>query len=48
MSSIIGKRLEVGDIAPDLALRDGDGTLRRLSALYGEGPVVLLFLRHFG
>jgi peroxiredoxin len=38
----------VGDPAPDAALR-GDGEREvRLAELWGEAPLVLIFLRHFG
>ncbi len=40
--------LSVGDPAPDAMLR-GEGEREvRLSELYREGPVILVFLRHFG
>ncbi|MBB2943654.1 peroxiredoxin Q/BCP [Actinoplanes lutulentus] len=32
-----------GDIAPDFALQDQDGTPRRLTELLADGPVVLFF-----
>jgi peroxiredoxin Q/BCP len=32
-----------GDIAPDFALPDQDGTTRRLTELLADGPVVLFF-----
>ena len=35
--------LEKGDVAPDFALPDQDGTSRRLSTLLAGGPVVLFF-----
>jgi peroxiredoxin len=35
----------LGDIAPDFALPDAHGTLRRLSDLLAEGPAVLSFNR---
>jgi peroxiredoxin Q/BCP len=35
--------LSTGDIAPDFALPDQDGTVRRLSELVAAGPVVLFF-----
>lgn len=38
-------RIQVGDTAPDLALRTPDGTLHRLSDLRGKQPVVLVFFR---
>ncbi|MGW4026309.1 peroxiredoxin, partial [Streptomyces sp. NPDC005009] len=36
-------RVEKGDTAPDFALPDETGTVRRLSELLIEGPVVLFF-----
>jgi hypothetical protein len=40
--------LEVGQPAPDVAfLTEGDRELR-LSSLWRDAPVVLVFLRHFG
>ena len=38
-------RVQVGDTAPDIALRTPDGTLHRLSELHGKQPVVLVFFR---
>lgn len=38
----------VGDTAPDVKLHDDTGQLVRLSALWQEHPLVLLFVRHFG
>jgi len=38
-------RIQVGDTAPDIALRGPDGTLHRLSDLRGKQPVVLVFFR---
>jgi peroxiredoxin len=40
--------LDVGDPVPDLALLAGGGRELRLSELRREGPLVLVFLRHFG
>lgn len=40
--------LQPGDPAPDLQLADMDGKSRRLSEFWAEGPVLLIFLRHFG
>ena len=37
-----------GDIAPDLSLNDDQGQMVRLSDLWHERPLVLLFVRHFG
>lgn len=36
-------RIDVGDTVEDFALPDETGTVRRLSALLDEGPVVLFF-----
>jgi peroxiredoxin len=41
-------KIEKGDAAPDVTLRDATGTLQRLSELWRERPLVLAFLRHFG
>lgn len=38
----------VGDVAPDLELPDETGKLVRLSQLWAERPLVLLFVRHLG
>lgn len=43
-----GPRLRVGDRAPSATVLDVDGQLVSLSALYPHGPVLLVFLRHFG
>jgi len=32
----------------DIELPDADGRVHRLGELWGERPVVLVFLRHFG
>jgi hypothetical protein len=37
-----------GDMAPDYVYRDGAGNQRRLSELWGEGPALIVWLRHFG
>lgn len=42
------KRLEMGDLAPDVTVRATTGARLDLSSLWHEGPVVLAFLRHFG
>ena len=39
---------QVGDGAPDIALRDTRGQVRNLSEWWAEGPVHLFFMRHFG
>jgi peroxiredoxin len=36
---------QVGQIAPDFALPDSNGNMRRLSELVSSGPVVLIFFR---
>ena len=42
-------RLEPGSPAPDATFGRGDGTGDvTLSRLWGEKPLVLAFLRHFG
>lgn len=38
-------RVQVGDTAPDFALKTPDGTAYRLSELRGKQPVVLVFFR---
>ena len=38
----------VGDAAPDFVYQDGAGNERRLSELWGEGPTLIVWLRHFG
>jgi peroxiredoxin len=40
--------LKKGDTAPDLSLADSGGEIVRLSELWRRGPLVLIFLRHFG
>jgi hypothetical protein len=40
--------LAVGDPAPDLVLLDAAEREVRLSALWRERPLALIFLRHFG
>jgi peroxiredoxin len=40
--------LALGDAAPDLVLRDAEERSVLLSALWQRGPLVLIFLRHFG
>lgn len=39
---------QVGEMAPDLALRDSSGTERRVSEWWDDGPVHLVFMRHYG
>jgi peroxiredoxin len=38
----------LGDKAPDVVLSDSNGDEVRLSSLWRERPLVLVFLRHFG
>jgi hypothetical protein len=38
----------VGDAAPAFIYQDGAGNKRRLSELWGEGPALIVWLRHFG
>ncbi len=40
--------LHVGDLAPDLALPDAGGRLLRLSSLWENAPLALVFIRHYG
>lgn len=40
--------LDRGDLAPDLTLPDAAGRPQRLSALWAEGPLALVFVRHYG
>lgn len=39
---------QVGDPAPDIELPDATGRVRHLSEWWSAGPVLLIFLRHFG
>jgi peroxiredoxin len=41
-------RPAVGDPLPDFVYTDVSGQSHRLSELWAEGPVLLLWLRHFG
>ena len=41
-------RPAVGDPAPDLELQDATARSVRLSSLWAERPLVLLFVRHLG
>jgi peroxiredoxin len=43
-----GARLRPGDPAPDASVYDHAGQLVKLSPLWPHGPVLLVFLRHFG
>lgn len=40
--------LAPGDLAPDVTLPDAAGREHRLSALWSEGPLALVFIRHYG
>lgn len=40
--------LSVGDAAPDLVLLDAEERPVSLSTLSKQGPLALIFLRHFG
>lgn len=40
--------LAVGDVAPDLTLPDDTGQSVRLSSLWHDQPLVLIFVRHLG
>ncbi|MFS4093726.1 peroxiredoxin [Streptomyces sp. AF1A] len=39
----MSERIEIGDRVEDFALRDETGTVRRLTGLLADGPVVLFF-----
>ncbi len=39
---------EVGERAPDAEVSALDGTQVRLSSLWADGPLALVFLRHYG
>jgi peroxiredoxin len=39
---------QIGDVAPDATLPDHGGTPVALASLWAEGPLLLLFWRHFG
>jgi len=38
----------VGEAAPEFDYKDLTGKARRLSELWGEGPALIVWLRHFG
>jgi hypothetical protein len=44
----VAKRATVGKDAAAAVVEDLDGGKTRLDALWAKGPVVLVFLRHFG
>jgi peroxiredoxin len=39
---------QAGDLAPDPLLPDTSGEPRRLSDFWTHGPVLVIFMRHFG
>ncbi|MFN2589387.1 MAG: hypothetical protein ABR518_01280 [Actinomycetota bacterium] len=41
-------RPDVGERAPSVTVLDGRGRRRRLASFWKSGPVVLVFLRHYG
>ena len=44
----MSEKLKVGDQAPGGTAVAVNGDLVELSSLWGEGPTLLTFLRHFG
>lgn len=44
----MSKKLQVGDQAPNGTAVSRTGDLIELETLWGEGPTLLTFLRHFG
>lgn len=40
--------LQIGDVAPDVALRDDGNQPVLLSERWRQQPLVLFFIRHFG
>ncbi len=44
----MGKRLQVGDYAPDGVVLDTAGQPHHLAEMWPQGPTFLTFLRHFG
>lgn len=40
--------VQIGDMAPDIELPETSGSRRRLSSWWTEGPVHLVFMRHYG
>jgi hypothetical protein len=47
-TSVPPQRLRRGESAPDGTALGGNGQPVRLSALWANGPLLLVFLRHFG
>jgi peroxiredoxin len=41
-------KLKVGSPAPDLVVQDAAGPTLRLSELWADHTLILVFLRHFG
>jgi len=48
MTASTNDPLTVGDPAPDAVLRNHEDQELKLSSLWHERPLVLLFVRHFG
>jgi len=42
------RRLQIGDLAPNITLARTSGETVTLSDLLRQGPILLVFLRHFG
>jgi hypothetical protein len=40
--------IEAGSTAPDFIFATAEGVPRHLSAMWQEGPALVLWLRHFG
>ena len=45
---VIPRMIQLGDSAPDVQFIDAEGRSGSLSDFWRDGPVVLVFLRHFG
>ncbi|MGI8552330.1 MAG: hypothetical protein ACR2PL_16320 [Dehalococcoidia bacterium] len=41
-------RLQIGEKAPELTLRDAAASQIQLGDLWGKEPLMLAFLRHYG
>ena len=41
-------RVDKGDVAPDVSLKDETGAEVQLAAYWAERPIALVFVRHFG